>query len=386
MLLDSSGNLLASSDSTDAEHLGQPLQDSRLAEVLAGQFNAHVDYSQYMRAEVADVFFPVVGSNRRVLGVVRLTRRFANVYEWFQRLRYLIAGVLAVGLFLGAAVGWVLALNLEHPLRQVARAVDELARGRRVTPLPESGLEEIQLLSHAFNSLMERSRVMEQNRRQLLANLVHELGRPLGALHSAIQALLGGADEQESLRQELLVGMDGEVRRLGRLVDDLARLHDQVAGTLEIARQPVALSDWLVHALAPWREAAQGKGLRWEADIASDLPILDIDPDRLAQAVSNLTSNAIKYTRLGGVVSVAAGVKDKEVWIQVSDTGPGIPLEEQPHIFTRFFRGRMGRRFPQGMGLGLSIARDLVVAHGGRLEMKTAPGRGSDFTLWLPLN
>jgi signal transduction histidine kinase len=180
--------------------------------------------------------------------------------------------------------------------------------------------------------------------------------------------------------------MDGEVRRLGRLVDDLARLHDQVAGTLEIARQPVALSDWLVHALAPWREAAQGKGLRWEADIASDLPILDIDPDRLAQAVSNLTSNAIKYTRLGGVVSVAAGVKDKEVWIQVSDTGPGIPLEEQPHIFTRFFRGRMGRRFPQGMGLGLSIARDLVVAHGGRLEMKTAPGRGSDFTLWLPLN
>jgi signal transduction histidine kinase len=105
----------------------------------------------------------------------------------------------------------------------------------------------------------------------------------------------------------------------------------------------------------------------------------------LGQALGNLLSNAIKYTPPGATVSVDAGVDGEMFWIQVGDTGPGIAPEEQARIFDPFYRSQPGQRFPQGMGLGLSIARDVVVAHGGRLELDSAPGLGSRFTVYLPL-
>jgi len=385
MLLDSRGYLLASSSADDAQAVGQPLELPGLVNALAGQTDVRVDYRQVLYAEVADVLVPVVGPDQQVMGVVRMTHQLAGIYERFLRLRYLILGVLVAGLLLGVAVGWILALNVSRPLRQVTGTVYGIASGEQLTRLPEHGPEEIRTLLRAVNTLVERLRGLEQARRQLLANLVHELGRPLGALRSAIQALLGGADQDGALSRELLVGMDEEVSRLQRLLDDLARLHDQVLGTLELNRRPTLLPDWLPHVLVPWRETAQAKGLNWQVIIPAELPIMEIDPDRLAQAVSNLLSNAIEYTPAGGRVSVEVGVEDSTVWIQVADTGPGIEPEEQARIFTPFYRGRSAGRFPQGMGLGLTIARDLVIAHGGRLDLDSKPGQGSRFSIWLPL-
>lgn len=385
MLLDARGYLLASSEPADAGGTGQPLELPGLVTALDGETDVRVDYSQVLYAEVADVLVPVVGPDQQVVGIVRLTHQLAGIYDRFLRLRYLILGVLVAGLLLGVAAGWALALNVGRPLHQVTEAVVGIATGEEWTLLDERGPEEIRVLLRAVNSLMERLKGLEQSRRQLLANLVHELGRPLGALRSAIQALLGGADQDAALRQELLTGIDGEVGRLQRLLDDLAHLHDQVLGTLELERRPTALADWLPLVLAPWREAAHAKGLSWQAAIPAELPSVEIDPDRLAQAVSNLLSNAIKYTLSGGSVSVEAGAEDGGVWIQVSDTGPGIEPEEQASIFTPFYRGRPAGRFPQGMGLGLTIAHDLVIAHGGQLEVDSTPGQGSHFTIQLPL-
>ncbi|GAB4535883.1 MAG: HAMP domain-containing sensor histidine kinase [Anaerolineae bacterium] len=386
MLLDSRGYLLASSNADDAQAVGRPVEElPGLARALAGQTDVRVDYSQVLYAEVADVLVPVVGSDQQVMGVVRLTHQLAGIYERFLRLRYLILAVIVSGLVLGVAVGWVLALNMGRPLRQVTGAVYGIASGGQLAPLPERGPDEIRMLLHAVNTLVERLHGLEQARRQLLANLVHELGRPLGALRSAIQALLGGANQDEALSHELLVGMDEEISRLQRLLDDLARLHDQVLGSLELDRRPTSLPDWLPHVLAPWREAAQAKELHWQVTIPDGLPLIAVDPDRLAQTVSNLLSNAIEYTPAGGTVSVEVGQEDRALWIQVADTGPGIEAEEQARIFTPFYRGRSAGRFPQGMGLGLSIARDLVIAHGGELKVDSTPGQGSRFTIWLPL-
>ncbi|HMN62877.1 MAG TPA: ATP-binding protein, partial [Anaerolinea sp.] len=114
------------------------------------------------------------------------------------------------------------------------------------------------------------------------------------------------------------------------------------------------------------------------------LPVIQADPIRLGQAVGNLLSNAIKFTPAGGKVTVTSGAGGQEVWLRVTDSGPGIPADEQEKIFTPFFRGGQGKRFTEGMGLGLSIARDLVQAHGGRLELVSAPGEGSQFTIYLP--
>ncbi len=385
MLITPDGRLLASSDEADANRLGQALNYAGLTNALAGEVSVGSTYSQRLQSDVVDVWMPVIGPDQQIAGVLRLSQRFASVQQQFLQLRYLILGVLAAGLFLGSAIGLFLALNMERSLRQVTQAIYELASGQPLTPLPEQGPEEIRLLTRAVNTLVDRLHSLEQARRHLLANLVHELGRPLGALCSALEALEAGAGEDLALRQELLVGVKDEVGRLQRLLDDLARLHDQVLGTLELARRPVVLSEWLPPALVPWRAAAQDKGLRWELALPPESLVLEIDPDRLAQALGNLLSNAIKYTPSGGAVSVGAGVQGDGIWIKVSDTGPGIASADRTRIFTPFYRGQTGGRFPQGMGLGLAIARDLVTAHGGRLDFETVPGRGSRFTIWVPL-
>jgi len=386
MLLDSDGHLLASSDATDSGRMGQELTTPELPNILAGKPSVRTVYSQQQHAEVVDAWVPVVTSDQQVLGIVRLTHRLVNVYERFLRLRYLIVGILAAGLFLGVAAGWALAVNLASPLRQMTIAISHMASEQQMMPLEEKGPEEICLLLHSFNTMVERLRTLEQNRRQLSASLVHELGRPLGALHSATQALMGGADRDPALKQELLTGMDEEIGRLRRLLDDLANLRDQVTSTLDIVRRPISLSDWLPHVLMSREIVAQGKGLHWQVAVPADLPSVEVDPDRLAQAVGNLVDNAIKYTPPEGTIIIGAGTEDGQVWIRVSDTGPGIAPEEQAHIFTPFYRGRTNGRQSPGMGLGLSIARDLVVAHGGRLEVQSIPGQGSHFIIRLPMS
>jgi signal transduction histidine kinase len=203
-------------------------------------------------------------------------------------------------------------------------------------------------------------------------------------MRAAIQALRRGAKEDPKLLDEMLLGMEYEADLMQRVTEDLSHLHDQVLGQLELDYQAISLSEWLPLIMTPWQASAHEKRLRWESEIPKDLPSLKVDPDRLAQALGNLAGNAIKFTPTGGVISVSAGVQDGEVWIRIEDTGPGIPSDEQEKVFTPFYRGKQGKRFPQGMGLGLGIARDMVVAHGGRIVMDSAPGFGSRFTIWLP--
>jgi len=384
MLLDAEGRLLASSDPADAARLLQVIDLPTLPNALAGEVTQNTSYSRQLHAEIANVLFPVFGPDRKVVGIVRLSHQLAGVQELFLRLRYFIIGVLVVGLVLGLLMGLLLALDMERPLQRVTQAIFGLTQGEQFTGLAERGPKEIRLLLRSVNTLVERLRGLEQARRQLLANLVHELGRPLGAVHSAIRALMGRSGADAAIRQELLTGIEGEMRRLERLLDDLAHLHDQVLGSLELNRQALSLPTWLPQVLAPWREAAVSKGLQWRTNIPPTLPPLKADPDRMAQAVGNLVSNAIKYTPPEGAIIVSACHEEGGLSLTVSDTGPGISTQEQADIFTPLYRGHSGGRFPQGMGLGLAIARNLVEAHGGHLDVASEPGQGSRFIIWLP--
>lgn len=384
MLFDSDGLLLAASDPVPSSQLGQPMDMPNLAGALAGEQQVHVNYTQNVHAEIVQVLVPVVGPDQNVMGIVRLSEYLSGIQDQLVRLRYLVALVLGVGLVIAAVVGLLLALNLGGSLRQVTEAIYGVASGREWHALPEQDPEEIRLLLRSFNVLVERLRVLEESRRRLLANLVHELGRPIGALQSAVQALMSGADQDPELRQELLTGMDAQVGRLRPLLDSLTDLHSQVLGTLELNRAPTALSHWLRRTVMPWRQAAHDQGLHWRSDIPDDLPTVVIDPDRMAQVLGNLLSNAVKYTP-EGTISIEAAAREGHVAIVVSDTGIGIALAEHERVFEPFYRSQRDKRFPQGMGLGLSIARDLVEAHGGRLQVQSASGEGSRFTLLLPL-
>ncbi|MDQ4076661.1 MAG: HAMP domain-containing histidine kinase [Chloroflexota bacterium] len=385
-LLEPDGSVVAASDPIEMASPEWPPQPTELALVRDGEESIEIDYSLTLQSESIDVMVPAHGANGEVVGIVRLNDEFGQVYERVFRLRSLTFSVLGVGLITGIALGGLLALVLERPLIQMTDALYRLASGHQIELLEEYGPEGTRLLLQSFNNLVTRLRNLEEARHHLLANLVHELGRPLGALGAAIHTLSGRAGADPELRQELLTGMKGEVQRLQRLLDDLAALHNRVLGPLELDRQPTDLDEWLRTVLVPWREAAQQKGLRWQTSLPPDLPSLSIDRDRLGQALGNLLSNAIKYTPAGGEVSVTATVEEETLGVQVSDTGPGIPEELQARIFEPFYRGQVDRRFPQGMGLGLTIARDVVTAHGGSMELQSVPGEGSCFTLWLPLD
>jgi signal transduction histidine kinase len=385
-LLDKSGKLLASNQSADADNIGQPQQFVDLPTALSGQRVVRANYTLSLNTDIVEVLIPVVGEeNNEVIGVVRLTQEIGHVQDRINNIRYAIGGVTVGAMILAVIVGLILALRLERPIRSVTEAIHNVAAGREWNTVPEQGPAELRLLVRAFNTLIERLRVLEGARQRLLANIVHEVGRPIGALQAAIQALLSGADQDPEMRRELLEGMHAEVNRLHPLLDNLTNLHGQILGTMELNCRPVKVSEWLPRTIGPWREAAQDKGLNWRADIPLNLPTINIDPDRMAQVLGNLLSNAVKYTPSQGSVSVAAGIEEEHIWIKVQDTGSGLTEEEIAHIFEPFYRSQPGRRFPQGMGLGLTIAQDLIVAHGGQLDVDSQPGQGTKFTIQLPL-
>lgn len=386
MLISLDGQLLASSDPADKGSLGQYVEIPGVQEALAGQVMRFVRYNPFQSAEAVDVLVPSVNTQGKTVGVVRMSYRYAFVSERVQQARYLVIGVLALGLAIGGLVGWWLAVRISRPMRQVTQAIYDLASGEQRQSLVERGPQEVTLLVRAVNHLADRLHTLEQARHQLLANLVHEMGRPLGAVRSALQALSRGAAQNPRLLEELTSGMDQQVDRLQHLLEDLAHLHDQALGSLELKCEPLPLGEWLVKIAHPWQEAAQQKHLEWGMSLPEALPVIYADPLRLAQALENLLGNAIKYTPSSGKVTLSAGVEQEKAWICVADSGTGIQPDELGKIFQPFYRGDQGKRFKQGMGLGLSIANDLIHAHGGEIKVESQVGQGTRFTIWLPLS
>lgn len=385
MLLSPQGVLLSSSDPSDPR-VGQPLALPRLETLVPGQIDANIHYSQQWQEEVVDVIFPVVASDGTTIGIVRLSRQLADVYDRFTQFRLIIVGVLAGGLLLTILLGWGLSLNLERPLHRLTDAVQQMVSHGESHLLLEQGPQEIRVLQRAFNQLTIRLNDLEQVRRRLVANLVHELGRSLGALRAGLQALLHGGSKDPALEHDLLAGMDEETKQLRRLLDDLANLQDVLSGNLELDPQPMDVSEWLPIALRPWEALAYAKGLKWMEVIPLDLPLILADSVRLDQALGNLLSNAVKFTPEGASVSVRAFAEGERLAIQVQDTGPGIPWEEQDRIFMPFYQSNRGALpAKHGMGLGLSIARELIVGQGGEIRIESKPGHGSYFTIWMPI-
>ena len=186
-----------------------------------------------------------------------------------------------------------------------------MATGVQQATLPDQNIREIDDLYQAVNGLVERLRTLEAARRRLLANLVHELGRPLGSLRAAIYALRHGAAEEPELRNELLAGIDAQIDRLEPLLTELTELHAQVLGPLELERTPTPLTPWLNDLAVVWRAGAEQKGIAWRSDIPLDLPTATIDARQLARAVGNLLSNAVKFTPAGGSILVTAAHRGK---------------------------------------------------------------------------
>jgi signal transduction histidine kinase len=382
ILLSAQGRLIASSTTDSGGQSSQPTHLSGLEAALEGEASVIIWYSIFSPG--AEVLLPVIDARQELLGIVGVRQTLQGIFSQIGQLRSLILIIFSIELLLGGLIGFLLARRLARPIGRAASSVIDIADGKDIEPVPLEGPDEIRQLSAAVNTLEERLRLLEETRQRSLANIVHELGRPLGAIQSAVHVLLEGTADAQ-VDRELLVGVDDEIKRMQPLLDDLALLHGQVTGTLTLDRRQVSLSDWLPPALLPWRASALEKGINWTANIPGDLPEVLIDPERIAQVLGNLISNAVKYTPEGGSIKVTAGAEQGTVWFRVSDTGSGIDPNEHEQVFEPFYRSQKERRFPQGLGLGLTISREIVAAHGGSLELVSNPGQGSQFTVYLPL-
>ncbi|MEP6894514.1 MAG: histidine kinase dimerization/phospho-acceptor domain-containing protein, partial [Chloroflexota bacterium] len=312
MFLDGQGELLYSTDPSDLPHRGQILNLLGIARTQSGRETALTNYSILNLSNVVvDVYEPVFNAGRQVIGIVRLTYSVGSLYDIFDQLRWQILVALGLGLILSALLGTWLAFGISRPVREVTEAIYSLATEQRREPVQERGPDEIRSQARAVNFLVEELHSLETSRRQLLANIVHELGRPLGALRSAIHALGKGAADDPKLVADLTHGMDEETLRLQYLLDELANLYDRAIGGLELDRKPEQAAAWLRSVLIPWKAAAEEKRLVWQEEIPESLSSINIDSVRMAQVVGNLLSNAIKYTSAGGSIHISAGMDEK---------------------------------------------------------------------------
>jgi two-component system OmpR family sensor kinase/two-component system sensor histidine kinase BaeS len=334
---------------------------------------------------------PVSVEDKRVATLLVITPQSglsAALTEDF--LNALNRGVLLAAASAGLAALLLGALLVRHiiaPLRNLQLAAGAIAGGDLAQRVGVTSRDEVGELSRAFNQMAEALERNERLRRQVVADIAHELRTPLSVIQGQVEALLDGVFP---LTLAQLAPIHDQIILLARLVSDLRELALAEAGQLAIQRRRLDLGDLVARVVVAVEPVAAEKNINLTLDASPDLPPISADSDRLSQVLHNLLDNALRHTPPGGEIKVQAryGQADaSQVRLVVQDNGEGIPSEHLPHVFDRFYRAAPYRSRSSGSaGLGLAIVRAIVEAHGGRVSTASdgVPGRGSTFTVHLP--
>jgi len=300
-------------------------------------------------------------------------------------------GIAALAASLAAVVvSLLVSRQVIAPIREMRTASQRIAEGRYAERVHVRGnparneLDELALLAVSFNQMATKLEQTENMRRQLIGDVTHELRTPLTAIKGSMEGLMDGVLPAEPATFRDIYA---EADRLQRLVDDLQELSRVEAQAYELDLKPVAIDELVEGVVQRLGRQFKDKGVDLGTDLAQDLPLVLADSDRIRQVLINLVGNALQYTPSGGQVSIRTSQEDHQVRVDVRDTGIGVPPEHLPHLFTRFYRVDKSRsRAGGGSGVGLTIARHLVEAHGGKIWASSlGEGKGSTFSFTLPL-
>jgi len=340
---------------------------------------------------------PVLASGGAIAGTVYVGRSSAQKRADTAFLTSVTLALGAAGLLvalLAAGLGVLLARSISRPLAEMGQAAARIAQGDYQVRVPP-GRDEVGALAEAFNRMAEGMGGVERVRRELVANVSHDLRTPLTVIRGYLEGLRSGRIADRRSAEMAFEAMYGEVARLLVLVEDLRQVASLDAAVPGLEREPVTADALATTALGRIEPLAVAKSVKLINEVPRDLAPVLADPGRLGQALYNLLENAVRHTPAGGQITISAGQTAAhnggvgQLWLAVRDNGDGISAEHLPHIFERFYRADPARssQRERGSGLGLTIAKGIVDVHGGRLtaESEGVPGRGSIFTIYLPL-
>jgi len=338
--------------------------------------------SGFTAATGSELSLPVLADGQRVgTAVVRFTGAGLSAADRVLETALLraIAGAAGLAALLALLTGLAVARRITRPVNRlitVTRAMTAGDRAARVGDIRAPG--ELRELAAAFDQMADTLDRQEQIRRNLVADVAHELRTPIAILQAGHEALLDGVAEPTPAE---LGSLRDEVLRLARMVGDLQTLAAADAAALNLVRSRCDLADLAATAADSLARRFEAAGITLNRQLTAS-PVL-ADAHWLHQVITNLLTNALKFTPAGGRVTISTGLSEGEARLQVTDTGAGIPADDLPRIFDRFWRGRQASQI-SGSGIGLAVAAELAQAHGGRLAASSEPGHGTQMTLSLP--
>ena len=304
-----------------------------------------------------------------------------------------LAGVLLLfGAGIAVSFGAFVSASLTRGLRRVEHAAERLAGGDLSARAEVDGRDEVARLAITFNRMADqleaaahKQRELDTLRRDLIAWTSHDLRTPLTSIRVVVEALADSMVDDPETIQRYLSSIRSDVASLNGLIDDLFELAQLDAGGLKFDMVSVSLSDLISDVLERMRALADRRRVRLAGQVSPHIDPVTVDPQKIERVLTNLIGNALRHTPEGGQVTIDAQRRDGKVRVSVSDTGEGIPAEHLPRVFERFYRGEKSRsRASGGAGLGLAIAKGIVEAHGGTIEVSSRVGEGSTFTFTLP--